>query len=250
MIKRTQIYIKKFIKLLRALSLLDFKIFYAFIRFQTLPSLEHQEILKEYTARSYIDVGANKGQFALAILNIHPNAKLISIEPLDKPFNTLKKIFKNNINVKCIQSACGKSEKKLLMNISAKDDSSSFLEISSAQIEHFPGTHMVERRDIDVMPLDKLIQLEDIERPIFLKIDVQGFELEVLQGTNLNCIDYIYVESSMKELYKGQPLFNEVNNYLISRNFKLVNNFNSSYDNKNSIIQADFLYQKNDSYKC
>jgi hypothetical protein len=53
-------------------------------------------------------------------------------------------------------------------------------------------------------------------RPVLLKIDVQGFELEVLQGATdlLPHIDAVYVEASYVELYEGQALHEDIERYL------------------------------------
>ena len=64
--------------------------------------------------------------------------------------------------------------------------------------------------------------LKNLKKPIFLKIDVQGYELEVLKGASLNEIKYIYLEASYIQLYKKQPLIDDIIRYLSSKNFKLI----------------------------
>ena len=77
-----------------------------------------------------------------------------------------------------------------------------------------------------------------------LKIDVQGFEMEVLKGCNsmLDYFSWVYVECSFIELYEGQALANEVIDYLHTHGFKLAGIYNMSYDRSGIAIQADFLF--------
>ena len=72
-----------------------------------------------------------------------------------------------------------------------------------------------------VVPKDRLenvLSADDVRRPCLLKIDVQGGELDVLRGIGpfVDVIDYIYLEVSFIELYEGQPLFPEINEFLNS----------------------------------
>ena len=83
----------------------------------------------------------------------------------------------------------------------------------------------------------------DFARPSLLKIDVQGYELEVLKGASalLSAIDAIYVEVSWVELYKGQALHDEVEALLLDAGFKQAEVFNEE-NYKGELIQADMLF--------
>ena len=58
-----------------------------------------------------------------------------------------------------------------------------------------------------------------------MKIDVQGYELEVLKGSRnfLKQIKYIIIEVSENEIYAGQPLANHIIKYLNDMNFNALN---------------------------
>ena len=66
----------------------------------------------------------------------------------------------------------------------------------------------VETCYVKVKPLDHILTPDELKKTTLLKIDVQGFEIEVLKGCNalINKISYIYVECSFLELYQGQAL--------------------------------------------
>jgi len=83
--------------------------------------------------------------------------------------------------------------------------------------------------------------------PFFLlKLDVQGFELEVLKGCR-SMLDYfsrVYVECSFVELYEGQALAHEVIDYLHQHGFRLSGVYNMTYGKEGIAVQADFLFTK------
>lgn len=132
------------------------------------------------------------------------------------------------------------------MHLSARDDSSSLLEIGAAQSKHFPGTHEIGTLEVQVGPLDQFLSRDDIARPAMLKLDVQGFELQALAGckTLLSVFDFVYCECSFVELYKNQKLAGEVTDYLRILGFQLSGIYNPAYDRAGNCIQADFLFMQ------
>lgn len=126
----------------------------------------------------------------------------------------------------------------------SNDDSSSLLPIGKKQSELFPHTGEKETRTTPVLPLNEAINIADITKNSLLKIDVQGFELEVLKGCLLvlDKFKYVYVECSFIELYETQALANDVSGFLIQQGFIFSGIYNVCYDDKGLAIQADFLF--------
>jgi hypothetical protein len=89
----------------------------------------------------------------------------------------------------------------------------------------------------------------NIESPAILKIDVQGFELEVLRGAMecLKLIDSVYLEVSFKPLYKNQCDFDSIHKLLTDNKFEFEGCFEPSYAIDGSLIQCDVLYCKKHS---
>ena len=78
-----------------------------------------------------------------------------------------------------------------------------------------------------------------------MKIDVQGYELNVLIGARQTIekyIKYIYVELSFVHFYQGQPLVDDVVSLLKEYGFGLVGIFNPQIGDANELQQADFLF--------
>tara|TARA_B100001741_G_C16533809_1_gene590846 strand:- start:511 stop:1227 length:717 start_codon:yes stop_codon:yes gene_type:complete len=207
---------------------------------------EHIKHLKVLSVNHVIDIGANKGQFALVSRSIYPNARIDSFEPLSEPADIYEKVFKNYTNVFLHRFAIGEKEEEKIIYVSNKEDSSSLLPIGDKQNFFFPGTHERSKRLIKVVLLEKLIKNNDIISPAFLKIDVQGYELQTLYGCHslFEKIKYIYCECSFQDLYEGQSLAHEIIEFLSKNNYFLIGIYNLHYTSKGQVIQGDFLFKK------
>lgn len=222
-----------------------------FIKYRVIPSLEHSSVLASIPQPDIvIDAGANNGQFALICRNFFPQVLCYSFEPLDDACYIYNKVFQSSNNFYLFQFALGAKEQSLCINISARSDSSSLLPISKLQNLIFPGTHSVDTQTVSVRRLDSFFDPKSfVDKISFLKVDVQGFELEVLSGAFniLSSFDFIYCECSFVQLYKGQSSADEVIKFLLSSGFELQGIYNNSYDSNGVSIQADFLFRNSQS---
>ena len=64
--------------------------------------------------------------------------------------------------------------------------------------------------------MDEILKNKNLITPILAKIDVQGYELQVLKGASilLKKIKYLIVEVSDNEIYSGQSIYVEILDYL------------------------------------
>lgn len=191
-----------------------------------------------------VDIGANRGQFALCIRRLYPKAKIFSFEPLHRPAATYKKIFQKDRGVKLFDKAIAAHAGSAEMHVSRWDVSSSLLPFGQAQHDNFPFTEESSRETVSVATLSDCVDRDAIKETALLKLDVQGFELSALRGCEdrLAEFKYVYVEASFIELYVGQALATEVIEYLFTKGFQLICVANLSKGNARRPIQADFLF--------
>ncbi|SMF63232.1 methyltransferase, FkbM family [Tistlia consotensis] len=211
-------------------------------------TVEHEAVLAGLAPASVLDVGANKGQFALLARRLYPQAPLVAFEPLPGPAARFRRLFANDPKARMIEAAVGPLEAVLTMHVSAREDSSSLLPIGARQVEVFPTTAETGTRPVRVAPLDRLLPAEAMPAPALLKMDVQGFELDALRGceSRLPAVGWIYVECSYVELYEGQALAAEVEAWLAERGFALSGRFNLLSDPAGNPIQADLLFVRSE----
>ncbi|WP_114187722.1 FkbM family methyltransferase [Microvirga aerophila] len=210
-------------------------------------SVEHDNSFRRQEYRTIVDVGANRGQFALFARERFPEARIVSFEPLTECAKIYRSIFSDDPLTTVQEVAIGPVERVENIHVTSDKDSSSFLPPADHQSAIF-GSEVTGRRPVSVVRLFSVLKPEAINQPALLKIDVQGFELDVLKGCDdLNCFDDIYVEASYLELYKNQPLVSEIVTYLQGYGFCLRGVFNQFDDPKSGPVQADFLFSRSSS---
>jgi FkbM family methyltransferase len=212
----------------------------------TAAAVEHGPLLRTLTCNTVVDVGANRGQFAVVAHECFPEATIFSFEPLSGAAQIFRRVLGEAQLVHFQQHAIGPNASWGEIHISERDDSSSMLPIGALHAQIFPGTTECRREQVRVERLDSVLGAADLRAPALLKIDVEGFELEVLKGCGdlLGLFSYVYVEASFVQLNEGQPLADEVIDYLRTRGFRIRGIFNVSYDRDGRSVQADFLFAK------
>ncbi len=180
-------------------------------------------MLRNLDLLTIIDVGSNRVQFALVVRYLFPNAKIICFKPLSGPASISQSVFANEDNI-CLHNVAIVLESKMTnINLSADDDSSSLLPITDLQDKLFPGTAHKKTEKVKLLHISDLLSAEQIQGPVLLKVDVQGYELQVLKsfGELLANFEYIYVECPIAELYAGQALAYEVLAFLREKEWSI-----------------------------
>ena len=212
-------------------------------------AIEHRAVPFDRPFRTVIDVGAHTGQFALFALDAFPSARILCFEPLGDAQRRLRKATGSDRRVELFGVAAGSASAEGTLHVTRSTDSSSLLPVSDRLPSIFPETEEVRREIVAVVPLDTALRGEALARPSLLKIDVQGGELDVLNGasTTLDSIDQILAECSFTELYLGQPLAGEVVRHLSEHAFELSGLYNLAYDHTDRpkrLVQADLLFSR------
>lgn len=208
-------------------------------------AIEHEPLLRTLQFKTIVDIGANRGQFALVSRRCFPQARIIAFEPLAAPAHRFRAVLGQDPLVTLHPVAVGVTAGKATMHVAGEDDSSSLLPLTDLQ-QQLSGTHEVATEIIQIEPLAARIRAEELIAPALLKIDVQGYELAVLEGCEplLERFSHIYAECSFVELYQGQPLATEIIDYLRSHKFDLAGAYSVQYDIQGRAIQADLLFAR------
>ena len=121
--------------------------------------------------------------------------------------------------------AVGDRDGVATLNLAGNSLSSSLLEMLPAHADSAPESAYVGTEAVPTRRLDGLFEsLATAGNAVFLKIDTQGFERQVLEGA-AGCLDRIatlQVEMSLVPLYAGAPSFDELLTTLASRGYELV----------------------------
>lgn len=219
---------------------------YALLRHGVAAGGAHKRVLQNVgPIHTVVDIGANRGQFALTARHCFAQAMIFSFEPLSVPAAIFRKVFVDDAAVHLHTVAIGEQKGNAAIHVSARDDSSSLLPITEAQNRLFPGTAETGTETIQVGRLEDYLNAADIVPPALLKLDVQGFELVALRGCEdlLGRFAYVYAECSFLELYTGQAFADDVISWLRERRFHLNGVYNMTYDRRGCAVQADFLFK-------
>lgn len=209
------------------------------------PTIEHRAPLGNFEFSTVLDVGSNKGQFAYFAACQWPEAEIHCFEPLPEPGKRLKDLLGNRVTLHA--TALGAAVAVADLHVASRADSSSLLPLGSKQKDLFQMEEVGTVR-VPVTRLDDVFP-RGLKQQVLLKVDVQGFEYEVLQGAEklLPIINVIYVEASFTELYAGQKLAADVSELLTAAGFSIHGTYNETYDNAGALVQADQVYINNAS---
>jgi len=195
----------------------------------------HKRIIKfinNYKISMLIDIGSHKGEFLENFLKFKKVKTIFAFEPQIDVYKILNKKFKKNKNIKKINIAFDSKvgKKKLHINklsltstLSITNNKSFFLKIKKLLLQNnknFLKSYFVKTSSIDVF--FKNVNLKDS----LLKIDVEGFEYNVLLGSkkSLQKIKYIIIEKQFSNLHKGYN-FNLCHIFLLKNKFTLIKKF-------------------------
>ncbi|MBI3006521.1 MAG: FkbM family methyltransferase [Ignavibacteriales bacterium] len=201
--------------------------------------------LQEMDIATVLDIGANTGAFAEMMRQILPQAMIYSFEPLESCYKQLISKAPVLRPMQCFQFALGQEHAIKTMYRNDYSPSSSLLPMGKRVHEAFPFTRHAVEEQIVVRSLDEVAGELFLKKPILLKADVQGYELNVLTGAEktLPMIDILILETSFVELYVGQPLFDEVYQFLHDRRFSYSGSLGQILDpSKGVILQEDSIF--------
>ncbi len=207
-------------------------------------SLELLEMLRENPPSVIHDIGANVGTWTCLAKSLYPDAAVEAFEPLEGHLGGFRQWTAPWGDVRLHAIALGPRDGTVAIEVTDFSDASSVLPLTPEGRKTF-NVAAAGRRDVPMATLDGLVAAGKARAPDLIKLDVQGYELEVLRGAerSLQAARAVICELSFRRFYEGQALFPDVLAYLGERGFRL-HAFGSSLDPGEPLSQADALFLK------
>ena len=193
-----------------------------------------------------LDVGANRGQWGGEIRAAGFDGPIVSLEPLAEPFTELIMRSDKDADWSCRRLGLGEVTGTAAINVAGNIVSSSMLPMTERHLSGAPGSATIGTEEVSIARLDEVASslLAESEN-VYLKLDVQGYELHAMRGAEetLHRIGAIETELSLVELYEGQPLLPEVYEHLHGRGYDCVGLEQGFTDRETGyMLQADGLF--------
>lgn len=213
-----------------------------------LPTLIQYEWTKKHNLKTFVDVGAYKGEDSKVISYLFPNIKIYAFEPDTNNYKYIdKKIKIKNFNL----SSLALSNKAGIANFYSHPLSflSSQLKTTRQPNDRKYFNRKTKKHSVNTDTLDNYFKNIKLNRQILLKVDTQGTEDLVLLGATktLKKVDIVLIETPFQTTYKNQTSFDKIYNILIKNNFQYVGEAKESqfYPIFSRQVSCNALFLKN-----
>ena len=198
-------------------------------------SFHHNRIFRylcKIDIEKVIDIGAHKGEFLENMLKIEKINSFYAFEPQKNIFDELNKKFSNNKKVTLFNYAMDKEIANKKLRINKLSTTSSLAEINEKSLylkfKNFlllAKSNFEDEYEIQTNTVDKIFESISLQKAL-LKIDVEGFEINVIKGSKIKLkeIPFILLENQFGNHYKNNN-FNEIVNILSEQNFIICKKF-------------------------
>lgn len=191
--------------------------------------------LKLNKSPTIFDIGANQGQSIERFKKIFFKPTIHAFEPIKFEFDKLKNKYQNDPNVILNNFAVGDVVDIKDFFITAKTGNSSFNKISkntewikkrSRQYGTTVENYVQKIEKVEIITLDKYCNNSNINSIDLIKIDTQGYEDKVLEGSqNILSKGIVYAiesEIMLDNVYDKYLNFSDLEKNLIKNNFRIV----------------------------
>lgn len=206
-----------------------------------------RQVIRHCEIDLVLDVGANRGQYVSMLRRrVGYRGKVISFEPVSSIHEHLLRKLGGDRNWSLQTCALGSEETEQPINVMELDVFSSFLTPAGELPDRFRIENKVQRTEtVPVRTLTSFFErgLIPADKNIFLKMDTQGFDFEVMKGASeyLHRIRAVQTELSFHELYRNMPSWQEVTSFLYGAGFILAGLYEVCSENTR-LLEADGIF--------
>jgi FkbM family methyltransferase len=172
---------------------------------------------------------------------------IVSFEPITSNFDVLEQVRADDAEWRTHRLALGSTKGQAPMRVFAGTTFHSFLPPSEYGLSRFPDKMRLERTEtVPVERLDNILDdlVEGVEDPqIFLKVDTQGYDLEVIRGlgTKTAAISALQIEMAVNPIYQeATNSFADALSYLQRLGFQVSGLFPVTFNSENKIQVVEF----------
>lgn len=176
-----------------------------------------------------VEAGAYDGADTIELSRLLPKAKIFSFEPIPELFAKASLAVKNHKKVHLYNYALSDRTGKAVIHTSEERQNPGIVSMSSSLLE--PKEHLEYSHDtlfnkdieVDTINLDEWAISVNLPRIDFLKLDIQGYELNVIKAAPkiFSTVKALLLEVEFVEAYKGQYLYQDIKNWLEAQGFEL-----------------------------
>ncbi|HVH94504.1 MAG: FkbM family methyltransferase [Nocardioidaceae bacterium] len=192
--------------------------------YEVTPAGRKRKALRNLGVERLIDVGANKGQAAGLYRRNGFRGHILSVEPDSGSVAILQQRASKDPKWDVLRAAVGDKPGTMKLNISEETQFNSLRPITEMTVKNSAYARYVQTEEVEVQTLDQIADSYHPTKVLGLKIDVQGFEEEVLNGAAkaLARAQYVDIELTPVEMYEGQILMLDLMRRMEDEGFSLL----------------------------
>jgi FkbM family methyltransferase len=190
------------------------------------------------------DIGAAQGVSARCLAKLTQVASVHAFEPIPASYAKLEKVSNQFGKVICHKTALGNLTGKQTIYVNKLVNSSSLLSTTRFFDQEIEGIAIQDEIEISVVRLDDYVQELSLPQPHLIKIDVQGYEQQVIAGglQTIRQAKYCFVEMSFQHLYDESPLFGDIYQLMVDSGFRLIGVSSPMIGKSGRHLQVDGLF--------